>query len=259
MPTRILLVGGGGREHALAWKLGREPGVNEVTVAPGSDAIALESRVRTARDVDPLDGQALVALARRSAAELVVIGPEAPLAAGVVDALQAAGIATFGPTRAAARIESSKAFCREVAEAAGVPMARGRAFDDPSAARAFAAGLVADAGGVVVKADGLAGGKGVTVCVDLAAAESAIEALFAADAGARVVVEERLSAFRRRATTSGSGTATRAPTRAGWVPSARCPTCRTRPPSSCSCPSTGRCSRSSRGAERRSGEPSMRA
>jgi phosphoribosylamine--glycine ligase len=137
-PTRVLIVGGGGREHALAWKLAAEPGVNEVLVAPGSDAIASEPRVRVDRGVDPLDPTAVVAAARRFAAELVVIGPEAPLAAGVADALAEAGFAVFGPSQAAARIESSKAFCREVAEAAGVPMARGRAFaeTDPSAAAA---------------------------------------------------------------------------------------------------------------------------
>src|SRR5689334_15917439 len=150
MPTRILVVGGGGREHALAWKLAAEPGVNEVLVAPGSDAIGREPRVRC-EALDPLDPDAVVGAARRLAAELVVVGPEAPLAAGVADALDAAGFAVFGPTAAAARIESSKAFCREIAEAAGVPMARGRAFGetDPSAALAYAMGLAPD-GSVVV-------------------------------------------------------------------------------------------------------------
>ena len=113
MPTRILIVGGGGREHALAWKLSAEPGVNEIVVAPGSDAIAREFRVRTAPQLDPLDPAAVVALARSRSAELVVIGPEAPLAAGVADALIDAGIAVFGPTAAAARIETSKSFCHE--------------------------------------------------------------------------------------------------------------------------------------------------
>src|SRR5690348_14212507 len=120
-PTRILIVGGGGREHALSWKLAAEPGVNEVLVVPGSDGIAREPRVRCER-VDPLDPAAVVAAARRFAAELAVIGPEAPLAAGVADALGAAGIPAFGPTSAAARIESSKSFCREIAKAAGVPI-----------------------------------------------------------------------------------------------------------------------------------------
>jgi len=187
-PTRILLVGGGGREHALAWKLAAEPGVNEVLVAPGSDAIGLEPRVRCAA-LDPLAADSIVALARRFAAELVVIGPEAPLAVGVGDALVDAGFAVFGPTAAAARIESSKAFCREVAEAAGVPVARGRSFaqTDPSAGVAYAMGL-ARSGGVVVKADGLAAGKGVTVCDTLDEAAAAISAQ--PDA---FVVEERLN------------------------------------------------------------------
>jgi phosphoribosylamine---glycine ligase len=186
-PTRILIVGAGGREHALAWKLAAEPGVNEVLVAPGSDGIATEPRVRC-ESVDPLDGDAVLALARRFAAELVVIGPEAPLAAGVADVVTNAGFAVFGPSQAAARIESSKAFCREIAQAASIPMARGRAFaqTDPSAALAFAMGLTAD-GRVVVKADGLAAGKGVTVCGSLDEAAAAISA----EPGT-VVVEERL-------------------------------------------------------------------
>jgi phosphoribosylamine--glycine ligase len=187
-PTRILIIGGGGREHALAWKLAAEPGVNEVLVAPGSDGIATEPRVRCG-PVDPLDGPAVVALARRFAAELVVVGPEAPLAAGVADALADAGFAVFGPSAAATRIESSKAYCREVAEAARVPIARGRAFaqTDPSAGLAYAMGLAAD-GRVVVKADGLAAGKGVTVCESLDEAAEAISAQ--PDA---FVVEERLA------------------------------------------------------------------
>jgi phosphoribosylamine--glycine ligase len=190
MPTRILIVGAGGREHALAWKLSAEPGVNEVIVAPGSGAIAEEPRVRRIA-VDPLDGAAVVALARREAVELVVVGPEAPLAAGVADALSGAGIAVFGPSQAAARIESSKAFCHEIATAAGVRMARAEAFTDVRAALAFAAAL-ADAGrGVVIKADGLAAGKGVTVCDDLETAAQAIVATLE-DAGGVVVVEERL-------------------------------------------------------------------
>ena len=118
MPTRILIVGGGGREHALAWKLAAEPGVNEIVVAPGSEAIGDEPRVRIAPEAAALDADAIVAVARRRSVELAVIGPEAPLAAGVADALREAGIATFGPSAAAARIESSKAFCHEVAAAA---------------------------------------------------------------------------------------------------------------------------------------------
>jgi phosphoribosylamine--glycine ligase len=204
MPTRILIVGGGGREHALAWKLAAEPGVNAVLVAPGSAGIATEARVRCLPNFDPLDGPGLVAVAREETVELAVIGPEAALVAGVADDLRAAGVPTFGPSAAAARIESSKAYCRDVAGAAGVRMAVGRAFDDAGRAIAFARGLEADGRGVVVKADGLAAGKGVTVCGAVGESEAAIRQLFgdapregsaslASAAGAvRVVVEERL-------------------------------------------------------------------
>ena len=201
-PTRILIVGGGGREHALAWKLAGEPGVNEIVVAPGSAAIGAEPLVRSLSDVHPLDPVAVVAAARSCSAELVVIGPEAPLAGGVADALAAAGIAVFGPSREAARIETSKAFCHRVAAAAGVRMARARAFMDGEleAALDFAADLAAAGSGLVVKADGLAAGKGVVVCDDLATAEIHIPALLAGalgDAdeprgGPRLVLEERL-------------------------------------------------------------------
>ena len=194
MPTRVLVVGGGGREHALAWKLASEPGVNEVIVAPGSAGISREPRVRSA-PVDPLDGAALVDLARREAIELAVIGPEAPLAAGVADALIEAGVATFGPSQAAARIESSKAFCRDVAASAGVRTAEGRAFEAIAPARAYARDLAARGDGVVIKADGLAAGKGVTVCSNAREADDALAALFEDGATAedtRVVVEERL-------------------------------------------------------------------
>jgi len=145
-----------------------------------------------------LDPAAVVAAARREAVELVVIGPEAPLAAGVADALRVAGIAVFGPSAAAARIESSKAFCHEVADAAGVRMARAGAFHDHAMALAFATELMARDGGVVVKADGLAAGKGVTVCGALDEATRAIRTLFDGGASPRdgapyVVIEERLS------------------------------------------------------------------
>ena len=191
-PTRILIVGGGGREHALAWKLAAEPGVNEVLVAPGSDAIATEPRVRRAADVDPLDGPALVALARERAVELAVIGPEAPLAAGVGDALEAGGIPTFGPSAAAARIESSKSFCHDVAAAAGVAMARAASFDDPRTAAEHARREAAAGDGIVVKADGLAAGKGVVVASSGDEAAEAVAALAAAGVG-RFVIEERLA------------------------------------------------------------------
>ena len=194
-PTRTLIVGSGAREHALAWKLAGEPGMNEVVVAPGSAAIGAEPRVRCV-PVDPLDGAAVVAAARAAAAELVVIGPEAPLAAGVSDALREAGIRVFAPSRAAAEVETSKSFCHDVAEMAGVPMARARAFagGEEAAARAFVAELGADGRGVVLKQDGLAAGKGVTVYDDTGLAlEHVPSYLEGRGEGAALVVEERLT------------------------------------------------------------------
>jgi phosphoribosylamine--glycine ligase len=194
-PTRTLIVGSGAREHALAWKLAGEPGMNDVVVAPGSAAVEAEPRVRQLRDVDLLDGASVVRAAREMAAELVVIGPEAPLAAGVGDALREAGVAVFGPTRAAARIETSKAFCHDVAEAAGVRMARARAFaeGEEAAARAFVAELGAAGEGVVLKQDGLAAGKGVAVYDDAGPALADVPAyLERRGEGPALVVEERL-------------------------------------------------------------------
>ena len=192
MPTRILIVGGGGREHALAWKLAHEPGVNRVVVAPGSDGIATEPRVSVVPEADPFDAQGLVEIARGHSVELAVVGPEAALAAGVADALNRAGVPTFGPSRKAARIESSKAFCHEIALAAGVPMARGSAFTDLEPARRFAAQLADRGGGIVIKADGLAAGNRVFVCDDLSSAEDALRALLAPGSSEGVVIEERL-------------------------------------------------------------------
>jgi len=194
-PTRTLVVGSGAREHALAWKLAGEPGMNEVVVAPGSAAIDAELRVRALQDLDPLDAAAIVDAARTFAAELVVIGPEAPLAAGIADALGEAGFAVFGPTQAAARIESSKAFCHEVAEAAYVRMAGARVFaaDEGAAARAYVAELGAVGNGVVLKQDGLAAGKGVAVYDDAGLALDHVDSyLDGRGDGPVLVVEERL-------------------------------------------------------------------
>jgi len=194
------VLGGGGREHALVWSLSREAAVEAVLVAPGSDAIAAEPKARCFPGVSALDPAAVLDLATRENVDLVVVGPEAPLAAGVVDVLTDAGVPTFGPTRAAARIEWSKAFCREVAASAGVRMARGRDFVVLEPALDYARELAEAPGsrGVVIKADGLAGGKGVTVCDDLITARAALAALFAAlpegdPARPVVVVEERLA------------------------------------------------------------------
>jgi phosphoribosylamine--glycine ligase len=195
-PTRLLIVGSGGREHALAWKLAAEPGANQVVVAPGSAGIGAEPRVRCLPGVDPLDPAAVVEAARATSAELVVIGPEAPLAAGVADALRAAGIPVFGPDRNAARIETSKAFCHEVAAAAGVRMARAAAFSpgDDAAARAFVAALGREGRGVVLKQDGLAAGKGVAVYDDPGLAREHVASYLAGRQAGEpaLVVEERL-------------------------------------------------------------------
>jgi phosphoribosylamine--glycine ligase len=194
-PTRTLIVGSGAREHALAWKLAGEPGMNEVIVAPGSAAIGAEAGVRCLPSVDALDPAAVVRAAREAAAELVVIGPEAPLAAGVTDALVDAGFRVFGPSRAAARIEWSKAFCHEAADAAGVRMARARSFGEgeEDAARRFVSELGAAGRGVVLKQDGLAAGKGVTVYDDVDLAIDHVPAwLERRGPGPALVVEERL-------------------------------------------------------------------
>jgi phosphoribosylamine--glycine ligase len=190
-PRRILVLGSGGREHALAWRLGLDPGVEAVIVAPGNPGMRDVAEIRPG--VEPTDPGAIIALARVERADLVVIGPEAPLVAGVADALRAAGFAVFGPDAAAARIEGSKAFCREIAAAAGVRMAEGRAFSVPGPAIDYAARLGAP---LVVKADGLAAGKGVTVCGTLDEAEAAIRAALEGGlhgrAGERVIVEAAL-------------------------------------------------------------------
>ena len=196
IPSRILVLGSGGREHALAWKLSREPGVREVIVAPGSAGIATEPGVRAVR-VDAMDPAAVVALARDEAVDLVVVGPEAPLSVGVADALEAAGVAVFGPTREAARLETSKAFCHEVAVAAGVRMAAARAFDggDVDAALAWVRELGEAGAGVVLKADGLAAGKGVIVTESTGRALDLVPSFLDGRPGGApaLVVEERLS------------------------------------------------------------------
>jgi phosphoribosylamine--glycine ligase len=196
MGMRVLVVGSGGREHALAWKLAGESGVSEVLVAPGSGAIGLEPGVRIDASVDPLQPGAVVEAARANAIDLVVVGPEAPLAVGVADALETAGIAVFGPTRAAARLETSKAFCHQVADLAGVPMARSRAFtgDELEAALRWIRELDADGALTVLKADGLAAGKGVIVTESAAQALELAPSFLAghpADLPA-LVIEERL-------------------------------------------------------------------
>jgi len=188
---RVLVVGSGGREHALAWKIATSPRVARVLAAPGSDGMAGVAECH--RDVAADDVAAQLALAKRERADLVVVGPEAPLAAGLVDRLREAGIAAFGPSAAAARLESSKAFAKRFMARHGIPTAAFAVFDDLDAARRH---VRAQGGLCVVKADGLAAGKGVAVCDGPEAAERAlVESMqgrrFGA-AGATVVIEERL-------------------------------------------------------------------
>ena len=191
MTTNVLLLGGGGREHAMAWALARSPGLGALVSAPGNPGTA-EYGETLALDIE--DGDAVVEAAGRVRADLVVVGPEAPLAAGVADALAAEGVPVFGPSRAAAEIESSKAFAKGLMAGAAIPTARAAVFGDADAAMAYVRGL---GGPCVVKADGLAAGKGVVVCDTadeaLAAVEAAMVARAFGDAGARVLIEERLS------------------------------------------------------------------
>ena len=183
----VLVVGGGGREHALAWKLARSPRITRLIVAPGNGGTAALNA-----PLDPLDVPALVALALAEAVDLVVVGPEAPLAAGAADAL-AAGVRCFGPTAAAARLETSKAFAKDLMVRAGIPTARYRIFEDPAAAAAFVRGVPWP---FVIKADGLAAGQGVFLPHSLDDALAVISKVMVerafGEAGAQIVVEERL-------------------------------------------------------------------
>ncbi|HUF07045.1 MAG TPA: phosphoribosylamine--glycine ligase [Candidatus Binatia bacterium] len=185
----LLILGAGAREHALAWRLARDEGVRSVRIAPGNGGTAA-----VAEAVDDLDVTDPLAVARHATHErydLVVIGPEAPLAAGVADELVSARVPTFGPTRAAARLESSKAFAKRQMERAGVPTAPSQSFTDPDAALAFV--RAADRP-PVVKADWLAAGKGVVVPESVEEAERAVRDLFGSVApGARIILEERLA------------------------------------------------------------------
>jgi phosphoribosylamine--glycine ligase len=187
---RILVVGSGGREHALAHTLLKSPDVSAVMAAPGNGGTAGCGENIPIRDTDV---PGIVALAKDRSIDLVVVGPEAPLVAGLRDALETAGVPCFGPDATCAQLEGSKAFAKEVMTAAGVPTAAYQTFTDPAKARAYARDL---GGPVVVKADGLAAGKGVTVAKDTAEAlaaidEAMVDKAFGA-AGGTVVVEEAL-------------------------------------------------------------------
>jgi phosphoribosylamine--glycine ligase len=187
---RVLVVGGGGREHALAWKLAQSPGVTALYAAPGNPGIAGVARCLAVR-ADAIEE--LVALAERERIDLTVVGPELPLTLGLADRLAARGRPVFGPTRLAAELEGSKVFAKRLFARHGIPTARFEAFAEPGPARDFVRAL---GGRAVVKADGLAAGKGAVVCDDAAAADRAIgdmlERRAFGEAGARVVVEERL-------------------------------------------------------------------
>ena len=183
---RILVVGSGGREHAIAWALARS-GAHEVIVAPGNPGTELIARnVSVAAD----DVQGLVGLARSESVDFVVVGPEAPLVAGLVDSLEEAGIPAVGPTAAAARLEGSKAFAKAFMERHGIPTAAYRTFEDHAEALAY---VRAEGAPIVVKASGLAAGKGAVVCATLAEAEEALDAMMRreqfGDAADEVVVE----------------------------------------------------------------------
>jgi phosphoribosylamine--glycine ligase len=184
---KVLLVGSGGREHALAWAIARSPLLEELLIAPGNPGTAALGRNMA---IPVNDFMALVDLARREQVDLAVVGPDNPLAEGLVDQLQAAGITAFGPTAAAARIESSKIFAKQIMAEAGIATAEAHAFDDPAAATAFAR---SSGRTWVVKADGLAFGKGVIVPADPDGTLAAIAQLAATPSGSRLLLEEYLA------------------------------------------------------------------
>jgi phosphoribosylamine--glycine ligase len=188
---RVLVLGGGGREHALAWAIAKSPLVDEVLCAPGSDGIAEDARVLP---VDPRDARQVLELVKRESVSFVVVGPEDPLAAGIADRLGEAGVSVFGPSAAAAQLESSKRFAKEFMVRHGIPTARHWSFDSADEAESHVREL---GGPCVVKADGLAAGKGVTVCTSPDEAVAAIVEVMRerrfGKSGDSVVIEERLS------------------------------------------------------------------
>lgn len=179
----ILLIGSGGREHALAWKMAASPLLTKLWCAPGNAGIAQDAECVA---LDVADHAAVIAFCKANKVDLVVVGPEAPLAAGIVDDLAAAGIKAFGPSKAASQLESSKGFTKDICKENNIPTAAYERFRDAAAAKAY---IRRQGAPIVVKADGLAAGKGVVVAMTLAEAEAAIDALFTA-AGAEAVVEE---------------------------------------------------------------------
>ncbi len=186
---KVLLIGSGGREHALAWAIAASPMLTALYAAPGNAGIADEAEIAP---IDPADHPAVVAFCRDKAIDLIVVGPEAPLAAGLSDELTATGFAVFGPSKAAAQLESSKIFTKTLCAEAGVPTAAFATFTDPDAAKAY----VRDQGApIVVKADGLAAGKGVVVASTVDEAEDAIDAVAAGTFdgdGGEILIEEAM-------------------------------------------------------------------
>ena len=189
---KVLVIGSGGREHALAWKLAQSPRVNEVLVAPGNAGTAREAKCRNVA-VKVTDIEGLLALAQQEAVALTVVGPEVPLVAGVVDRFRAASLRIFGPTAAAAQLEGSKAFAKDFLARHGIPTAFYEVHGEVDAALAY---VRAKGAPIVIKADGLAAGKGVIVASSLDEAEAAVRDMLGGnafgDAGARVVIEEFL-------------------------------------------------------------------
>jgi phosphoribosylamine--glycine ligase len=188
----VLIIGGGGREHALAWKVAQSPRVDTVFVAPGNAGSARERKVRNVA-IDPLDFPALIAFAEGNAVGLTIVGPEAPLVAGVVDAFEARGLRCFGPKQGAAQLEGSKAFTKDFLARHAIPTADYRNFTEVEPALAY---LREKGAPIVIKADGLAAGKGVIVAMTLAEAEAAVRDMLSGNAfgaaGCRVVIEEFL-------------------------------------------------------------------
>ncbi|WP_424933704.1 phosphoribosylamine--glycine ligase [Amaricoccus macauensis] len=183
----ILIIGGGGREHAMAWAFAQNPKADRIFCAPGNAGIAEDAEI-TALDV--LDSAKVLAFCAEHEIEFVAVGPEAPLAEGLADDLREGGMLTLGPGREAARLEASKAFTKDICAACGAPTAASQTFTDPDAARAY---VKAEGAPIVIKADGLAAGKGVTVAETEAQALEALEAIFAEGIGARVVIEEMMT------------------------------------------------------------------
>jgi phosphoribosylamine---glycine ligase len=186
----VLLIGGGGREHALAWKLKQSPLLDRLYCAPGNAGIC---SIAECAELDVAEHEAVVRFCQDNDIGLVVIGPEAPLVAGLADALAASGLKVFGPSRAAAQLEGSKGFTKDLCAEYGIPTAAYRRFSDGAAAKDYVATLSAP---IVVKADGLAAGKGVVIAQSRADADAAIDACFSGefgDAGSEVVIEEFLT------------------------------------------------------------------